>query len=649
MQPIACVPETAAEDGLLPGMLPEFATPEWLKENHHLMRADLRKLASAMAEEYSDWPAAVDGSDDAAFWRAVHTLAQRWAWFLWLFEERILELFGRVKGRKKQLGRLILKSAAQRALALRPAAPGGPEDFILDHLEALWEEGERVLVAQSVWVLWCSGGPESAYMMSSWLDEPEIERLVGHAVHRSRFRGLGGRDDLVDRLAREAGGPHLERLAARADAECALLRKDMADAYGRLKTYVVEHDDDRPSANLLSYMVLEFAALADELDEIETVRNEALARSRHVALRTLLKGAAEAAGQTAPAGEADALTGQIQALLLDTALPRCIPDPEWEMCREQAERFRSAIVEPGSHELALREASGLYAENPSTENLEALHAAAAAERENPRSLEPAKKALEEVAACLGELVQRFGSLADGKGAEEEDVDGREAFGGRTRDRERALRAEIAELKAANRTSEERISVLEQALADAGEENDGLRRERHRLQRRLAAVDGAGTPSPAEGESVPALESYADLPAWAERHFDGRVVLAGRALRALKSAGFEDVGLVGRAVEVLAGSYWRMKSGGGGKALRDAFEDELRELRLQETKSIGRDRQGKARDDFSVEWDGRRLMLDRHLKNNTRTRDPRHCLRVYFTWDETTRQVVIGHLPGHMRM
>ena len=200
-----------------------------------------------------------------------------------------------------------------------------------------------------------------------------------------------------------------------------------------------------------------------------------------------------------------------------------------------------------------------------------------------------------------------------------------------------------------RTSEERIAALEQALADAGEENDGLRRERHRLQQRLAAVDGAGDPAAAQDETVPALESYADLPAWAEQHFEGRVVLAGRALRALKSAGFEDVGLVGRAVEVLAGSYWRMKSGGGGKALRDAFEDELRELRLQETKSIGRDRQGKARDDFSMEWDGRRLMLDRHLKNNTRTRDPRHCLRVYFTWDETTRQVVIGHLPGHMRM
>ena len=511
VQPIACVPEVVAEDGLQPALLPEFVTPEWLKDNHHLMKADLRKLASAMAEEYSDWPAAVDGSDDAAFWRAVHTLAQRWAWFLWLFEERILELFGRVKGRKKQLGRLILKSASQRALALRPAAPGGPEDFILDHLETLWEEGERELVAQSVWVLCCSGGPESTYMMSSWLEEPEIERLVGHAVHRSRFRGLGARDDLVDRLACEDGGPHLERLAARADDDCALLRKDMADAYGRLKTYVTEHDE--ASASLLSYLALEFAALADELVEIETARKLALARSRHAALRTLLEGAAGAAGQTAPAGEASVLTGRIEALLPDTALPRCIPDPEWEMCREQAERFRSAIVEPGAHELALREASRRYAENPTAENLEALHAAASAEREHPRSLEPAKKALDEIAACLGDLVQRFGSLADRDGAEEEEVDGGEAFGGGTRDHERALRAEIGDLKAANRTAEERIAALEQALADAGAENDGLRREKHRLQRRLAAIDGARDPSPTEDGTVPPLESYADLPAW----------------------------------------------------------------------------------------------------------------------------------------
>ncbi len=87
---------------------------------------------------------------------------------------------------------------------------------------------------------------------------------------------------------------------------------------------------------------------------------------------------------------------------------------------------------------------------------------------------------------------------------------------------------------------------------------------------------------------------------------------------------------------------------GGKALRDVFEDELRGLRLQETPSVSPGRQGRARDDFCIEWSGRKLMLDRHLKNNAKTRDPKHCLRVYFTWDDETGQVVISHLPGHMK-
>ena len=91
-------PASAAPNGAAarPVALPGFVTPEWLRENHHLMKADRRRLASALAEEYAGWPA--DGSDEAAFWRAVHGYAGRWSWFLWLFEARILKTFGRVPG-----------------------------------------------------------------------------------------------------------------------------------------------------------------------------------------------------------------------------------------------------------------------------------------------------------------------------------------------------------------------------------------------------------------------------------------------------------------------------------------------------------------------------------------------------------------------
>ena len=626
-------------------------TPEWLHENHHLMKADLRKLAAAIAEDYADWPAAVDGSDEAAFWRAVHELAQRWTWFLRRFEDRILTLFGDVKGTKKQLAPRVLKDAAKRAQALRSAAGEDPEPTILDDLDALWEAGEQVLVAQSVWVLACLEGVESRAIVSSWLAEPETERLIGSAVRRALICPSPERADLVERLAHESGEAHLERLVARADKECAALRTDIADAYGRLRELVAEHDDYRPAADVLSFLLFDLEMFDDELDQIEAARDDAQARCRHAALRSLLEGTVEAMGQTRFAEEQDALRGRVVALLHDGVLPLRFPDSDWETCRKLAEGFHSRILEPAPHELALREASRRYAEDPSAANRDALHAAASADRVDDGPAEPAAAVLDEIAACLDGLVERFGSVADRKNAAE-DGEGVEAPVDETRDAESVLRAENVALKAANREAEERIASLNQALGNAADENDGLRRDRHHLRQRIAALDG-GEPVPADDAladdgPVPPLESYADLPAWTEQHFPGRVTLAGRALRALRSAAFEDVALVGRAIELLGTTYHEMKTE-GGKELREVYDGELRELRLQETTSLSPTAQGRARDDFSIEWNGRRLILDRHLKNNARTRDPRHCFRLYFAWDDPSGRVVIGHLPGHMNV
>ena len=394
-------------------------TPEWLRENHHLMKADLRKLAASVAEDYLDWPAAVDGSDETAFWRAVHELAQRWTWFLHLFEDRILTLFGDVKGTKKQLGPRLLKDAAKRAQALRSAAGEDPEPTILDDLDALWEAGEHVLVAQSIWVLACLEGAGSWTMVSSWLAKPEIEALVGSAVHRALIYPSPERSDLVERLLHESGEAHLEKLLARADKECAALRNDMADAYGRLREFVAEHDDYRPATEVLSFMLIDLGMFDDELDEIEAARDDAEARCRHAALRSLLEGAVNAMGQTRFAEEQDALKERVATLLRDGGLPLRFPDSEWETCHKLAERFRSAILEPGPHELALREASRRYAEDPSAANRDALHEAASADRADDGPGEPVTAALDEIDACLDGLVERFSSVADRKSAEEE--------------------------------------------------------------------------------------------------------------------------------------------------------------------------------------------------------------------------------------
>ena len=129
--------------------------------------------------------------------------------------------------------------------------------------------------------------------------------------------------------------------------------------------------------------------------------------------------------------------------------------------------------------------------------------------------------------------------------------------------------------------------------------------------------------------MPALESYADLPAWAERHFPERVALAGRALRTIKSAEFEDAGLVGKAIELLGGPYWRMKKE-GGKGGRCAMSSRANCARCgsRKRRASALAARGRARDDFSIEWNGRKLMLDRHLKNNTNPRPKVLLARVF---------------------
>ena len=202
----------------------------------------MRKLAAQLREEYPNWPAVADGSDAAAFWSAVHGLADRWTYFLSLFEERILATFGRVKGVKKQLVPRLLESAGTRARVLRPLLPGEPEPPAPEDLETLFAAGEHGLVAQTVWALSCLAGREYGFAVSPWLNEPEIDALVGDAVGRLRRGWRPGRADLVERLVDESTGPHLEKLAVRAAEECAALDAEIANAWSVFRKHVADHE-----------------------------------------------------------------------------------------------------------------------------------------------------------------------------------------------------------------------------------------------------------------------------------------------------------------------------------------------------------------------------------------------------------------------
>lgn len=184
------------------------------------------------------------------------------------------------------------------------------------------------------------------------------------------------------------------------------------------------------------------------------------------------------------------------------------------------------------------------------------------------------------------------------------------------DEERRLRAEHAETLAQVANLRHRVAALEAALRGQRQERD--------------------TPIP---------ESLEEIGAWAAEHLGGAVLLLPRAVNAAKKSPFEDVPLAYRTLLALRDKYVPMRRDGGPKPVAE-WEAAMRELGLELSRSFKGTRAGQFGNEYFVKWKGRTEELDMHLKGSS-SRDPRYGFRCYFFWDEGSRKVVVGWLPGHL--
>jgi len=180
---------------------------------------------------------------------------------------------------------------------------------------------------------------------------------------------------------------------------------------------------------------------------------------------------------------------------------------------------------------------------------------------------------------------------------------------------------------------------------------GLARAQERLIRRAnsRAMDWS-TVSPEEIPISSALPVPPSAPAWnldnlhewAAAHSETIVILP-RAAAAARKSRYQDHGTVFAALEILAGTYRDVKM---GRAPREQAQTELEALGIAMGGSVEPTRAGERGDEYFVRWRGQRRMLDQHLKKGV-SRDPRFCLRVYFTWDDDLKKCVVGWLPSHL--
>jgi len=195
--------------------------------------------------------------------------------------------------------------------------------------------------------------------------------------------------------------------------------------------------------------------------------------------------------------------------------------------------------------------------------------------------------------------------------------------------------------------ESMVSEEEQKRHEAEDRANELASTNSFLRQRVIELERSNLPElVSEGDHAPT--SYDEIPAWVESKYPGRLRLLSRAMRELKDAQFDDVGLVVSALIYLATVFWRMKTEGGMELVRDN-EQALAELGIKNEPSGAEHLLREQGDTFLVQWGmaGSKKLLDMHLKNGGNTRDPARCLRIYYFWDDETQQILIGSLPAHL--
>lgn len=134
----------------------------------------------------------------------------------------------------------------------------------------------------------------------------------------------------------------------------------------------------------------------------------------------------------------------------------------------------------------------------------------------------------------------------------------------------------------------------------------------------------------------------EIEQWAAENGD-RIAILPRAISSTRRSPYENEQFLYDCLELLATEYTQVKL---GLADRFAFKRRADEMGLEYGGSVEPSVRGMYGDQYVIRWRGRKRVLDQHLSKGS-ARDPRYCMRIYFTWDEVEGRVVVGSMPAHL--
>jgi hypothetical protein len=161
-------------------------------------------------------------------------------------------------------------------------------------------------------------------------------------------------------------------------------------------------------------------------------------------------------------------------------------------------------------------------------------------------------------------------------------------------------------------------------------------------RPVGQTDSAANQEPTTPDDQAIKWRLRDIDQWAAQNTD-RIIILPRAISATKRSPFEAPDLLYACLELLAQEYRLVKL---GQADRNTFKVKAESMGLDFGGSVEPSTAGMLRDQYFIRWMGSRRFLDQHLGKGA-TRDPRFCLRIYFTFCEVEQKVVVGSMPAHL--
>ena len=177
------------------------------------------------------------------------------------------------------------------------------------------------------------------------------------------------------------------------------------------------------------------------------------------------------------------------------------------------------------------------------------------------------------------------------------------------------------------------SGLAKALDKAKDERVGV----SRMDRPECPID-----QPQALVEAPRQWRLREIDVWAAQNTH-RIIILPRAVSATKRSAYEAPEVLYACLELLAEEYRQVKC---GQADRNAFKDKADALGITIGGSVDPSRAGMAGDQYFVRWRGARRFLEQHLAKGS-SRDPRYCLRIYFTYCEVDQKVIVGSMPAHL--